>query len=423
MSEVRRTNRPEPPGPIVRKGQVLLRSDAAPGARRLRGRGSRRLLDRHAPVDAVFLGRVVPRRLVVRAAVVPDDDVAFAPAVAVFALGLNHALGELIDQRVALRLLQALDAEDLALIEVQSLASGFGMVADDGMEDGGPVAVLLVEEGRRFPAAAIGEGAPPPFEPRPDAWRQGLVCRVHAGEERVAAPTWHRHGIELGRLERLLVVRAVRVPSLRAPPIDRHVELAVRPELVDAQHSDLGMLRVACGLRGVRDDPTEAAAVAQEVLDLELLLPHHDDIVPEPGAIDRVEPARVERPDVDPADLRADLWPHSSDLNRIRHGHILAPVAREVKGRRSWAGQRGRRKRRITFAQDARHIVVVAVARQAAKVVSGLPSRAEAYVVGQLVAVVGPAGEVAAQRPSHLHHGVNEPLARALLAHALPDRT
>src|SRR6266542_1281027 len=348
MSEVRRTNRPEPPGPIVRKGQVLLRSDAAPGARRLRGRGSRRLLDRHAPVDAVFLVRVFP-------------------------LGLNHAPGELIDQRVALRLLQALDAEDLARIEVQSLTPGFGMGADDGMEDGGPVAVLLVEEGRRFPAAAIGEGALPPFEPRPDAWRQGLVCRVHAGEERVAAPTWHRHGIELGRLEGLLVVWAVRVPSLRATPVDRHVELAVRPELVDAQHSDLGMLRVACGLRGVRDDPTEAAAVAQEGLDLELLLRHHDDIVGEPGAIDRVEPAGVERPDVDPADLRADLWPHSSDLNRIRHGHILAPLAREVKGRRSWAGQRGGRKRRITFAQDARHIVVVAVARQAAKVVPGLP--------------------------------------------------
>src|SRR6266545_3581214 len=52
----------------------------------------------------------------------------------------------------------------------------------------------------------------------------------------------------------------------------------------------------------------------------------------------------------------------------------------------------------------------------------GLRSRPEAHVVGQLIPVIGPAGEVTAQRSSHLHHGVDEPLARALLAHALPQR-
>jgi len=54
------------------------------GGARVRGGA---LLDRDAPVDAVFLGRVVARRLVIRAAVVPDDDVALAPLVAVLAAG------------------------------------------------------------------------------------------------------------------------------------------------------------------------------------------------------------------------------------------------------------------------------------------------------------------------------------------------
>src|SRR4029453_7512166 len=192
----------------------------------------RRLLDRHAPVDAILLGRVITGRLVIGAAIVPDDDVARAPAVAILTLGLDHEPGQLVDQRVALFLLEALDAEDLARIEVQSLSPGLRMDADDGMEDGRPIAVLLVEEGRRLPASAVGEGALPSFEARLDPGRQGLVGRVHAGEERVAAPAGDGKGKELGRLERLLVVGAVRVPSLRAATEDGHVELAVRPKFV-----------------------------------------------------------------------------------------------------------------------------------------------------------------------------------------------
>src|SRR2546427_10331561 len=74
-------------------------------ARMLGGRARVRggaLLDRDAPVDAVFLGWIVARRLVVRAAVVPDDDVALAPLVAVLARGPGHVTGPLVDQLVAL---------------------------------------------------------------------------------------------------------------------------------------------------------------------------------------------------------------------------------------------------------------------------------------------------------------------------------
>ena len=62
----------------------------------------RALLDRHAPVDAVLVRRIVPRRTMIRAAVVPDHDVADPPLVAVFAVRLDHVAGQLLDQLVAL---------------------------------------------------------------------------------------------------------------------------------------------------------------------------------------------------------------------------------------------------------------------------------------------------------------------------------
>src|SRR5262245_61507649 len=93
-------------------------------------RGSEALFDRHPPVDAVFLGRVIARRLVVRAAVVPDDDVALAPVVPVLRVRLDHALRQLVDDRVALVRLQTLDAQDLARIEVETAALRLGVRAD-----------------------------------------------------------------------------------------------------------------------------------------------------------------------------------------------------------------------------------------------------------------------------------------------------
>src|SRR5437867_6435598 len=86
-------------------------------------------------MDAVFLGWVVTGCTVVRAAVVPDDDVARAPPVAVLAVWLDHAAGQLLDQRVALVRFESLDPHDLSGIEVEPLAAGLGMGPDDRMED------------------------------------------------------------------------------------------------------------------------------------------------------------------------------------------------------------------------------------------------------------------------------------------------
>src|SRR5437762_9491517 len=48
------------------------------------------IVDRDPPVYAVLLWRVVAGGFVIRASVVPDDDVALAPFVAVFGIGLDH---------------------------------------------------------------------------------------------------------------------------------------------------------------------------------------------------------------------------------------------------------------------------------------------------------------------------------------------
>src|SRR5215813_12120723 len=93
------------------------------------------VVDRYPPMDTVFFGRVVARRLVIRAPVVPDDDVALAPFVPVFGIGLNHVGFELGDQHIALAAIGANDVDDLTGIEIERFPPGFGVAPDDRMKD------------------------------------------------------------------------------------------------------------------------------------------------------------------------------------------------------------------------------------------------------------------------------------------------
>ncbi len=266
-------------------------------------------------MDPVFLRRVVARRLVIGAAIVPDDDVALAPPVSILTLGLDHGARQLVDHRVALGRIEPVDPENFPRIEVERLALGLRMRANDRMEDGLPVAVFLVQERGGLAASAVREGAQPAVEPLLQTIRQGLVGGVHAGEQSVAAAARNGQRVELRRLERLLVVGAVGMPALGAAAIDRHVERAVRGELVDAEQGDLRIVRMARHLRRVRGHEAEATTIGQEVGDLELLTGHHDHVVIEPRAIDPGEARVVELSDVDSVDFRADLRPDTSNLD------------------------------------------------------------------------------------------------------------
>jgi hypothetical protein len=153
------------------------------------------------------------------------------------------------------------------------------------------------------------------------------------------------------------LVGAVGVPALGTAPVDRHVELAVGPELVDAEQRDLRMVRVPRRFRGVRNDDAEPAAVVEEVLDRQVLVGHDGDVVVEPRAVDRREAGVVQRLDVDAADLGANLRPQASDLDHVASsppGRAAAPgvlvesrVARPrlahriTRGVLSWATQGG----------------------------------------------------------------------------------
>ncbi len=54
-------------------------------------------------MDAVFVRRVVASGTVIGTAIVPDDDVADAPFVAVLGIRLDHETGQLVDHIVAFR--------------------------------------------------------------------------------------------------------------------------------------------------------------------------------------------------------------------------------------------------------------------------------------------------------------------------------
>jgi hypothetical protein len=95
------------------------------------------IVDRDAPVDAVLLGRVVAGGAVIRAAIVPDHDVALFPDVMVLGVGVTMRVSSsAIRSR---RLLGALDADenhDLAGIEIERFAPGFGWVRMIGWKTG-----------------------------------------------------------------------------------------------------------------------------------------------------------------------------------------------------------------------------------------------------------------------------------------------
>src|SRR5271155_123261 len=65
----------------------------------------------------------------------------------------------------------------------------------------------------------------------------------------------------------------------------------------------------------MRHDRAKAAAVMHKIRNRQILVAHHHDVVVEPGLIDRRKTRIVERFDIAPGDLAADLRPHAADLD------------------------------------------------------------------------------------------------------------
>src|SRR5258706_10071573 len=123
---------------------------------------------------------------------------------------------------------------------------------------------------------------------------------------RIASRARNRDGVELCRLVRDLFVRAVGVKALGATTINLVVERAVRTKLVRPEKCDLRIVGMARALYRMRRDDAEAPAVREKIINLELLVPHGDNVALEPGLIDPAKCSVVHRLDVDPDDFRTD---------------------------------------------------------------------------------------------------------------------
>ena len=71
------------------------------------------------------------------------------------------------------------------------------------------------------------------------------------------------------RLERHLIVGAVRMPVLATSRIDGLVQRTVRVELVDAKNGESRMFRMSRALRRMFVKPAEASAVGKKLFDLD----------------------------------------------------------------------------------------------------------------------------------------------------------
>src|SRR5262249_16051653 len=97
-------------------------------------------LNRHCALDddAVHLAPralgVVGIRLVHGAAIVPDEDIALLPAMAVLEARLGCVRDELVEKRIALAPLEPDDLLDAVGIEVERFLARLGVGAHDGMD-------------------------------------------------------------------------------------------------------------------------------------------------------------------------------------------------------------------------------------------------------------------------------------------------
>ncbi len=116
---------------------------------------------------------------------------------------------------------------------------------------------------------------------------------------------------------------AVGVPAFGAAPVDLVAQFALAVEFVDPEHRDLGVFGVPGRFRRMRHDRPEAVAVGDEIGDRQFLAAHAENVVVEPGLVDRRKALVVERLDVDPAHLDADLRTDPADLDHGSSSDVL----------------------------------------------------------------------------------------------------
>src|SRR5258708_91412 len=188
---------------------------------RARGRAMRRKkLNRAGALDRDAVARagvrpVIPHRVMLDTAIVPECDRVLLPAKAALEERVRHVLVQIAQHAVALVARQAVDVARKALVDVERLPAGHRMGAHDGVVGGGIALLILDTEILVLPAivlAVMPSGET--FEILLQAVAKRLVGRVHVREQRVAAARRAFPDVEDRAHRRLGIARHVRVPAL-----------------------------------------------------------------------------------------------------------------------------------------------------------------------------------------------------------------
>src|SRR5262249_40747510 len=259
----------------------------------------------HQP--ALVGGKIVARMR--RAAVVPYDQIADPPLVAVDELRLLRGVEQRTEQRVALLGRKAVDSYGHQPVDVDRLAPGLVVRAKDrvvGLGEG----LDPVRAAARGGAVVVMMKGAASLELLPETGIERLVRRIAAREQRIAAMARDLH-----RVEQRAVVRNL---GMDLVVVEVHLAIRQRPDglavLADVRdHHDVGQQpRISLGeelLRArQRRDLAEITCHPDQILLRETLATKQEDEVVEPRLVDRLHGLGVELvAQVDAADLGADV--------------------------------------------------------------------------------------------------------------------
>jgi sodium-dependent dicarboxylate transporter 2/3/5 len=264
------------------------------------------------------------------AAVVPQDEIAGAPAVTPRLRIGRCRLPDAIEQCVRRIERQSLQPRVAASAEIQMLPSGLRVHTDERMECSGRRAWIVArrDAGTDISSAVV---RPVVLDAEPERLRAQIIGKrlpsaVHRAEARVATRSWNFEGIERARFGWIGQVRHVRVPHgfAGAEAADGHAIFDhVRHDV------DLGMTvheSTAILLNGRLVERAESTAESDQIGITESLVAKQQHCVVEPRAIDLGERHVINRSEVDAANFRAEYGGGGDNLQnraaRTVRGHI-----------------------------------------------------------------------------------------------------
>jgi sodium-dependent dicarboxylate transporter 2/3/5 len=259
------------------------------------------------------------------AAVVPEDQVAGAPLMAPRQRVAGGRVPDAIEQRVGLVERQPLEPRVAASAEIEMLAPGFGMHADERVERAGRRARIVArrDAGANVSAAVVRAVMldAQRQRDRPQVLGKRVPRAIHGAEARVASARRDFERVKRARLRRVRQIRHVGMPDgfTGAEAADGDAVLDdVRDDV------DLGIpvdepAPVLLDRRLI--ECAEAAAERDQVGVGELLIAHQDDGVIEPRLIEGAERRIIDDAEIDAADFGAERGAGGHDLEGLQYGH------------------------------------------------------------------------------------------------------